>query len=162
MSNKSSNFPNAQVPNLAPGELSKVLTNLNELQKLPKPLNDEEFESRIRYYFEWCSINEVRPGIEGLALALGVTRQYLWKLQQENSVRGILITKAKQTLAAYMEYLSQNSKINPVTAIFLMKNHFGYADKTEVELVPKNQLESTMSSDEILQRIEQDIPIDDE
>lgn len=37
------------------------------------------------------------------------------------------------------EYM-QNGKINPVSGIFLMKNNFGYADKTEVVVTPNNPL----------------------
>lgn len=162
MSNKKSNFPNAQEPNLEPGELTNLLNNFNELQKLEKPVTDDQVEERLIYYFEWCARNDIKPGVEGMALSLGVSRQYLWKLQQEDSRRGRIILKAKQMLAAYMEYLSQNGKINPVTAIFLMKNHFNYADKTEVELMPRQPLEATRTPEEILEAIERDIPLYDE
>ena len=31
-----------------------------------------------------------------------------------------------------------SGKINPVTGIFLLKNNFGYADKSEIVLTPNN------------------------
>ena len=34
----------------------------------------------------------------------------------------------------------QNGRINPVSGIFLMKNNFGYQDKQEVVVTPKNPL----------------------
>ena len=38
----------------------------------------------------------------------------------------------------------QNGKINPVSGIFLMKNNFGYQDKSEVVLTPNNPLGETI------------------
>lgn len=39
-----------------------------------------------------------------------------------------------------LESWMQNGQINPVVGIFLGKNNFNYADKTEVEITPKNPL----------------------
>ena len=53
---------------------------------------------------------------------------------------------------AQMEDYAQNGKINPVAAIFLMKNHFGYQDKQEVVLTPNNQLGEAASPEELQQK----------
>ena len=39
-------------------------------------------------------------------------------------------------------FYMQNGKINPVSAIFLAKNNFGYADKQEYVLTPNQQQET--------------------
>lgn len=51
-----------------------------------------------------------------------------------------------------MEDYAQNGKINPVAAIFLMKNHFGYQDKQEVVLTPNNQLGEVTPPEELQQK----------
>lgn len=151
----------------AKGDNSSILKHSIEMAyKWPKvdTNDDQEVQDRIIKYFEYCFDNDIKPGVEGMALALGVNRRTLWQWETEvsrvGSGRCDVIKKAKQILADYMENLSQNGKINPVTAIFLMKNHFNYADKTEVEITPKQPLGDTQSPDEILNSIEQDIPID--
>lgn len=126
--------------------------------------DNQEVQERIIKYFEYCFNNDMKPGVEGMALALGIDRRTLWEWECKDKVsmpgRSDVIKKAKQILADYMENLSQNGKINPVTAIFLMKNHFGYADKQEVVLTPNQSLEASQNPDQIAAQIEADIPID--
>lgn len=43
----------------------------------------------------------------------------------------------------------QNGKINPVSGIFLGKNHFGYTDKQEIVVEPKNPLGEAESPEEL-------------
>jgi len=40
----------------------------------------------------------------------------------------------------------QNGKVNPVSGIFLMKNNFGYQDKTEIAIEPKTTNEESLDS----------------
>ena len=52
-----------------------------------------------------------------------------------------------------MEGYMLNGKINPVSGIFLMKNNFGYTDKSEVVLTPNNPFgENTASPEELQQK----------
>jgi hypothetical protein len=51
-----------------------------------------------------------------------------------------------------LEQHMQSGKINPVSGIFLMKNHFGYADKQEVVVTPNNPLGDQKSDAELEQR----------
>ena len=46
----------------------------------------------------------------------------------------------------------QNGKINPVSGIFLGKNHFGYADKQEIVVEPKNPLGDADDPEEVKRR----------
>ena len=56
---------------------------------------------------------------------------------------GRLIKRAYAILNAQLEDYMQNGKVNPVTGIFLGKNHFQYTDKQEIEVAAKNDAEST-------------------
>ena len=138
MSNKRSNYPNNQQPDVEPGEMGELVARMEELRKLPPVKSDDEIERRIQWYFNWCIERDIRPGVEGLALACGTTRVSLWKWQQAGGRRGELVTGAKQVLAALLESWGQTGKINPAALCFLMKNSFGYADNVQVDFMASN------------------------
>ena len=48
-----------------------------------------------------------------------------------------------------LENWMQNGKVNPVVGIFLSKNNFGYADKSEVVVTPNNPLGDAESRESI-------------
>ena len=56
-----------------------------------------------------------------------------------------------------MEDYAQNGKINPVAAIFLMKNHFGYQDKQEVVLTPNQQLGEQVPAEDLEKKYLEDV-----
>jgi len=148
----------------APGEVSQMLSSIDTICKLPKVSTDEELRERINWYFEYCVNNDVRPGVEQLALACGCDRRTLWDWQVGNSRngsrRGEIIREAKQRLASFHETLMLYGKINPITAIFIAKNHYGYIDRTELSVVPSsNPLGDQMTADEI-RKLTNDIPMD--
>ena len=148
MANKTSNWPNAQQPRVEVGEMRRMVQLMDELRTLPKidykdPIAVEE---RVQLYFQWCITNDFRPTVEGLALAIGTNRMTLWKWQQEGGSRGKIIEGAKQLLSALLEEWSVTGKINPTTAIFLQKNHFGFADQYELAAGPINKLDGVLKS----------------
>lgn len=100
----------------------------------------EQIRDRIALYFNYCAEKGIRPGMEGMALALHTTRRTLerWVAGTMRPELQDTIIQAKQMLAAYLEYVSLNGQIFPATAIFLMKNWFGYKDQTEqtIEVKP--------------------------
>lgn len=156
------NYPTQQQPDLEPGDLSAMVSDFDELREQTYPQNDDEVEARIKWFFNWCIRHDRRPGVELLALALGTTRQTLWNWQQRDDRRGRAITQAKQVILSLLEQWGQCGKINPVSMIFLMKNHGAYRDQVEIAATPQHALEAHMTPAEIASRIEQDIPIDDE
>lgn len=137
MANSKSNWPSAQQPDVKAGEISAMVKKLEALRGKSRPATDDEVEERVKWFFEWCAANDVRPGVELLALSLGTTRQTLWKWQQEGGQKGHIIMQAKQVIAALIENWGQTGKINPAAFCFLMKNHFSYRDSVEVEAVQK-------------------------
>ena len=105
----------------------------------------------------------MKPTVAGMAMALDVDRRRLWEIKTGNfgNVRGYdklpqetmdCIKKAYEILEATMESYANGGKINPVMAIFMMKNHFGYQDKTEYVLTPNQKTESDYNADEISKR----------
>lgn len=135
MSNKRSNFPNAQQPDVQPGEMAAIIERMTELQKLPRVTEANGVRTRIEYMFQRCIEEDVKPGVEMMALSLGVTRQTLLDWQKEGSERGEIITRAKQVIAALLENWGTSGKINPAAFCFLMKNHFKYRDDSGLEIM---------------------------
>lgn len=145
MGNSKSNYPNAQEVKAEPGEISAIVEKISYLRGLQRPQTDEEVEERVKYFFRWCVDNDVRPGVELLALSLGTTRQTLWNWQKEGGRKGEIITLAKQVLAALIENWGQTGKINPAALCFIMKNNFGYSDNVQVEVTqPDNKQGQTI------------------
>lgn len=111
--------------------------------------------NRVQYYFNWCASGGIRPGVEGLALALGTTRSTLnrWEHGENGADKRDIIKKAKQFIANYLEILAQSGKINPVTYIFMAKNNHGYKDQTDININIDNPLGDQVNPDTIAQRL---------
>ena len=147
-----------------PGDNSKYTRHNLELFKLtPLTLDDPaETAERTATYFEICDRNDMKPSVAGYALALGIDRRRLWEIVAGKIVKpdGVtdVLKRAYLLLNAQLEDYMQNGKVNPVTGIFLTKNHFGYQDKQEIT-VSANQ-EATESPEQIEQKIRDAIPAD--
>ena len=144
-----------------PGDNTKYLNHSLMLMDLKKPnmRSVEEVAERIRLYFSLCAENDMKPSIEGLALAFSVDRRTLWKwvngidsAMMPGEVREA-IKKAYIVLNDLMAQYMQNGKINPVSGIFLMKNNMGYTDQTEIVVTPNSPLGEVRNPDEIEKRI---------
>ena len=149
MSNRRSNYPNAQQPDLKPGEMAALITNMEQLRALPVVREPNEVKERVRWFFQWCIDGEVRPGVELLALSLGCTRQTLLNWQHEGGVRGEVITAAKQAIAALTEQWGLTGKLNPAAFCFILKNHFNYVDSMVIDTSPNKTNTPTQSAQQI-------------
>ena len=138
MSNSKSNFPNAQQPAVKPGETGKLVGNIEQLRAMPAVRETDAVRERVKWFFEWCSERDIRPGVELLALSLGCTRQTLLNWQHEGSDRGHIIDAAKQVIAALTEQWGLTGKLNPAAFCFILKNHFNYVDNVTID-TPQNQ-----------------------
>jgi hypothetical protein len=105
VANKNSNWPTAQQPDIKPEKLAEQVRVMEKIRELPKiNFSDPvEIEERIKFFFNFCTENDLRPTVELMALSIGVSRVSLWKWEQEGSTRGEIIRGAKQVLAALME-----------------------------------------------------------
>lgn len=138
--------------NVQPGDNTKYLKHALACWDLPVlDINDDDaVADRIRWYFEHCGADDMKPTVSGLANALGVSRTTLldWakgNRRGENSDRAVMVKRAYDLLNELWEDYMLNGKVNPVSGIFLGKNHFGYTDKQEVTLTPGKSLGEEIS-----------------
>ena len=146
------NYPNGKLDELPSEVVHETVKSLNDLYQMGKPRSDEEVKERIDKYFELCENSSIRPGIESLALSLGVTRTTLFNWQRGEGCsreRQELIIKAKSFVSAFIEQVMLNNKVYPATGIFLLKNWCSYRDSVEIEPVQRNLNEPELSKQEI-------------
>ena len=148
-----------------PGDNSRiVLTNMKFFDMPRVDLKDPEaVRERLAEYFQIYGEADLKPTVAGMAMCLGVDRRRLWDIKTGNYVnvggyRDLpsetvdLVKKAYEILETSMEAYANAGKINPVMAIFMMKNHFGYQDKTEYVLTPNQQQASDYDAEDIRKR----------
>lgn len=147
-----------------PGDNTKFLAHALKSWNLP-PLDlddDKQVEERIVWYFKQCMEDDVKPTVMGLSTALGIHRETLrrWGAGERRggSQRGGLIQKAYATLNTLWEDYMMNGKINPVSGIFLGKNHFGYTNKQEVQVTPAQPLGEAQALEQIEEKYIAAIP----
>ena len=147
MSNKHSNYPQGELSQKFNGneQTGQLINCIMDLSDKGKPETVEELEERINDYFTFCGMNNFRPGIESLALSLGVSRVSFWKWCYEGSGKPkqwVDICKtAKQMIIAFTEQAALSGKLNPATSIFLMKNLGGYKDSISFEeITPQDNI----------------------
>ena len=154
-------------PQTDPGDNKKYIQHTMEVAQLEHIdlKNAELVDQRILKYFSICELNDMKPSVAGLALALGVERTTLWKIrtQQTGGYPSEVINSIKravQIINAMMEDYMQNGKINPVSGIFLMKNNMDYSDKQEVVVTPNNPLGTAESPEKLEERYRESVVID--
>lgn len=154
MSNKNSNFPAPSADRALNGNsfTGKAITSLTELAAQGKPQDEDELEQRIKAFFEFCSRTCIRPGIESLALSLGVSRISFWNWcnkQCGKSDRWVELCRyARQIILSFTEQALLTGHLNPPAGIFLMKNIGDYKDTVSFEeLKPTEISESTKDID---------------
>lgn len=149
-----------------PGDNTRIVMTSMKFFDMPKvDLHDPEaVRERLGEYFQIYGEADLKPTVAGMAMCLGVDRRRLWAIanDQPNGGNGYkinippestdLIKKAYEMLEMSMENYATSGKINPVMSIFMMKNHFGYQDKTEYVLTPNQKQDSDYNADEISKR----------
>ena len=148
-----------------PGDNTRIVQTNMQFFDMPKvDLHDPNaVHERLCEYFKIYGDADLKPTVAGMAMALGVDRRRLWEIKTGTMVGGQvqlnlppetldLVKKAYEILETSMENYANAGKINPVMAIFMMKNHFGYQDKTEYVLTPNQQQPSDYDADDIRKR----------
>ena len=148
-----------------PGDNTRIImTNMKFFDMPAIDLRDPAaVQERLCEYFQIYAEADLKPTVAGMGMALGLDRRRLWEIKTGNyvNVGGYkdlppetvdLVKKAYEILETSMEAYANAGKINPVMAIFMMKNHFGYQDKTEYVLTPNQKQESDYDADEISKR----------
>lgn len=162
--NKRPDRSDAMTPKTEPGDNRRYLIHsMAMFDWLEVDMKEpEQVRERIGQYLDLCAKDDMKPSVAGLALAFGVDRKTIWAWA--NGVDSAylpaesrnFIKKVYQLLNAQMEDYAQNGKINPVAAIFLMKNHFGYVDKQEMVLTPNQQLGDQVSPEDLQRKYLED------
>ena len=161
---------NAMVPNAKPGDITKYLNLNTELFNLPDIdlRNPDEVNNRLNEYFNIFAKYDTKPTVAGMAMALGVNRQRLHSIATDGTIGGDgyknnlprAVTDSVKKAYILLENLHENymmdGKVNPVTGIFMAKNHYDYVDKTEHVVTPNQRSEEEYSADEIRQRYLED------
>lgn len=140
MGNKNSNYPPAQMTRRlekADGFISDTVSCISELARFGKPETEDELKERIHQYFSFCADKNFRPGIESLALALGVDRVTYWRwcnmdihVSQEWSD---ICKSARQSIVAFIEASANSGHLSPPIAIFALKNLANWKDTISFE-----------------------------
>ena len=160
------NFLTDAALNVEEGDNAKYIHLGMEVMNLPSiDLHDAEAVShRLGEYFEIYARYDTKPTVAGMAMALGISRQMLWAIKANQPVGGSgslptlpresadLIKKAYAFMEQLWENYMQNGKINPVSGIFIGKNHYGMQDKTEYVVTPNVQQENDYNEDDIRKR----------
>ncbi len=128
-----------------PGDNSRYLRHALAAWDLPPiDISDvAQVEERIQWYFNHCATDDMKPTVNGLCNALGISRDTLCQWKNEGTraaTHSDIIKKAYKILEQMWENYMMNGKINPVAGIFLGKNMFNYQDKQEVVVTPNNPL----------------------
>lgn len=145
-----------------------------EMTKRPKcDLNNpDEVRERLAEYFEIFQRYDMKPTIAGLALMLGVNRRRIYEINlgidrygkptKINPESVYAIQQVYGILENIMESYSINGKVNPVTSIFMLKNHYGYRDQQEYVVTPNTEQQDSFNAEDIKSRYLTDDSIDGE
>lgn len=144
------NFPGNEISRMSGSEFTgEVVGNLMELAGQGKPANTAELQQRIDAYFIFCEQRYFRPGVESLALALGVSRTAFWQWCKRDDEWGMRCREAKQAIIVFVEQASLCGHLNPATGIFLLKNIAGYRDDTGFDDAVGGEKLKSVSADDL-------------
>ena len=108
----------------------------------------EILQEKIDAYFKYCDENEQPYTISELALFLETDRITLVRYGERDEFSNT-IKKAKQKIESQFEKKALMGAYNPTIAIFLMKNNFGYVDRTEQEVVVQEKTKAEQLSNDL-------------
>lgn len=155
-----------RLPQTNPGDNSRYLRHALDSYHLPPiDISDiNQVQERIDWYFNHCVEDDMKPSVSGLSLALGVSVEtlYSWSNGEcRKSTHSEPLKRARAILKALWEDYMLNGKINPVAGIFLGKNNFGYTDKKELEIAPKNPMTDGLRTPEEIEEAYSILPEDE-
>lgn len=153
------------------GDNARIIAHQLELGHLPFiDLTDASaVAERSQLYFEMCSSRGVMSNIPEYAVALGVDRPTLQAIHDRKD-RTIpqtvlrIIDKGYAVINAQMEALMIGGKINPVSAIFIMKNNMGYTneDKPSSDHITEKSVDKNKIVTEYLNQLPENFSADDD
>lgn len=141
---------------LLPGDRGRYLRSALKAWNLPViDISDpEQVEERIYWYLNKCVEDDMKPTVMGMCNALGISRDtfYQWGVgNYRGHTHSDMIKKARDFMEEMWETYMVEGKINPIVGIFLGKNHYGYADKKEVVLEPRQTVVEPTQMEDVLE-----------
>ena len=139
-----------------PNEMSKLIQNSMGLRQMGSNKIDmtdpDAIRDRIDDFLNYCIERGMKPTVESMALAFGTDRISLYRMKegQQRKLPEACKAELKRGYDLMNELLTQimnDGKINPVSAIFLLKNNHAYRDQTEVVVTPNNPYENANPDD---------------
>lgn len=120
---------------------SRMTNVLVRVASLPKVdlTNAEEIYNRAMQYFNICIDEGIKPTQEGIASALKITRYTFsaWltgKVDKPQAIREVLAW-IHSTLEALTMQMMMEGQIQPIPALFVLKNNYGYTnDEKELDI----------------------------
>ena len=155
------------------GEETEALMNVMKQQFMPTTYRKSykyediaDFRAKIVEYFDYITANnhagaKLIPDIEGFCCYAGICRDTLndWEHRRDPDFRET-IQAFKNAVASYKKQLALKGKIPPIVFATDFNNNHGYTQKQEVSIHATNQLQPTMSIEEITKRVQSDVVID--
>ena len=128
-----------------PGDNARFIRAARVALDLPPiDISDEkQVKQRINEYLNHCESYDIKPSVIGMCNWLGISRDTLnnWKNgNYRNGSHSDMIKKVYTMLEEISIDYFQGGKVNPAAGIFLLKNHFGYRDVTDLEITPKQSI----------------------
>lgn len=158
----------ALTPRYEPGEMSKMIMHSVNLASLGTVdmYDPVQVEERMHAFLMYCIEHDMKPTVESMALAFNTNRTQLWKWKEgvESNLPEASRNAIKKGYSIMNQLLTQtmaDGKINPVAAIFLLKNNHAYRDQTDVVVTPNNPYQAA-SDEELKGKYLTDIPDEDE
>lgn len=134
---------NGQMPpsvyEIEPNSTADILGKLKILYQQKRVTSEEEIAQRLDwYFFDYCMNYQMKPTIDGCAMALGISRETLnnWEHGESGSYKLDVAKKVKNLVKIFMEGATMEGKLNPIIWMFYGKNYFGMVDKQEMVLTP--------------------------
>lgn len=117
---------------------TKVINHISNVNNIKKPLLDQpnSIKRCVNEYFNLCKKDNVRPTISGLSMAIGVNRLTLldWANGSKKIQNQEVIQHALSMIEMFVESSMITGKMNPIPAVFLMKNNHGYKDEQNIKV----------------------------
>jgi len=158
----------ALTPTYEPGVMSEMITNAMNLANMGDVdmYDPDQVERRVMDCLTYMIEHDMKPTVESMALAFNTNRTQLWRWKE--GVESHLPERSRNAIKKGYSIMNQlltqtmaDGKINPVAAIFLLKNNHAYKDQTDVVVTPNNPLQD-MNAEDARQRLIESIPSDEE
>lgn len=110
----------------------------------------KRFEDTCKSYLEYTLSVGKTPNLALLCIPLGIDLSTLNKMAKWNNYSNA-IEKVKTAIQGYMIDKSLENKINTTMSIFILKNHYGYAEKHDHNIQQQLSIDTNKLSTEELE-----------